>query len=109
MQNSTARHRDEDHFSGIPQASPAFDFKLSDPANISENGIEAEVKPRGRPFTKGRDERRHTHSATCGHQLYQFTSEDRSAGFYAAIAVMGLSIGLKLHKQGRWPNYKGRR
>jgi hypothetical protein len=34
-------------------------------------------------FRKGADPRRHVHSATCGHRLYQFTEDDRSKGFSA--------------------------
>lgn len=49
---------------------------------------------RGR-FRKGYDPRRHV-----------FTAEERSAGFWTAITVMGLSIGKKLHKSGRWPNFR---
>jgi hypothetical protein len=66
---------------------------------------------RGRPFAKGQDARRHVHSATCGHQLYKFSSADCSAGFWSAIAVMGVGIGAKLHKSGRWPGFakQGRR
>ncbi len=37
-------------------------------------------------FKPGFDPRRHVHSATCGHQLYRFTPEDCSDGFFAAIA-----------------------
>ena len=55
-------------------------------------------KGRGKPFQKGYDARRH-----------QFTQEERSRGFWTAIAVWGVSIGEKLHAAGRWPNYQGRR
>ncbi len=55
-------------------------------------------KPRGKPFLKGHDDRRH-----------KFTKEECSRGFWAAIAIMGISIGEKLHANGRWPNYQGRR
>ena len=64
---------------------------------------------RGKPFRRGTDPRRHVHSATCGHGLYQFTDADRSAGFFAALAVWGVSMGEKLHAAGRWPKYRGRR
>ena len=64
---------------------------------------------RGRPFVKGHDSRRHRHTPTCGHQLYQFTAADRSNGFWTAIAVWGVSMGVKLHAAGRWPNFKGGR
>lgn len=66
-------------------------------------------KPRGKPFSKGADTRRHVHSATCGHELYQFTKADQSNGFWSAMAVMGISIGEKLRASGRWPTYQGRR
>ena len=49
-------------------------------------------------FRPGPDPRRHT-----------FTDAERSAGFWTAIAVMGLSIGPKLHHAGRWPSFSGRR
>ena len=49
-------------------------------------------------FRPGPDPRRH-----------QFTPAECSAGFWTAIAVMGLSIGRKLHASGRWPAYQGRR
>ena len=49
-------------------------------------------------FKPGPDPRRH-----------KFTREECSAGFWTAIAVLGVSIGEKLHASGRWPNYRGRR
>ena len=49
-------------------------------------------------FRPGPDPRRH-----------KFTPAECSAGFWTAIAVMGLSIGKKLHAAGRWPNFSGRR
>lgn len=55
-------------------------------------------RPRGRPFARGFDSRRH-----------QFTAAERSQGFWSAIAVIGLGIGSKLHTSGRWPNFKGGR
>ena len=55
-------------------------------------------KPRGKPFQKGHDSRRHT-----------FTQEERSRGFWTAIAKLGISAGEKLHEAGRWPNFRGRR
>jgi hypothetical protein len=55
-------------------------------------------KPRGKPFTKGFDSRRH-----------QFTQEERSRGFWTAIAKLGISAGQKLYEAGRWPNFQGRR
>lgn len=54
-------------------------------------------KPRGRPFQKGFDPRRH-----------KFTAEECSRGFWSAIAVWGVSIGTKLQQAGRWPNYQRR-
>jgi hypothetical protein len=65
-------------------------------------------KPNRGQFKKGHDPRRHVHSATCGHRLYQFTDADRSAGFFAAIATMGVGIGDKLRAAGRWPRFEGR-
>ena len=55
-------------------------------------------KKRGKPFLKGADPRRH-----------QFTDEERSRGFWTALAVWGVSMGEKLHAAGRWPTYQGRR
>jgi hypothetical protein len=52
-------------------------------------------KPRGKPFSKGHDSRRHT-----------FTQEERSRGFWSAIATLGISAGEKLHQAGRWPNFR---
>lgn len=52
-------------------------------------------QPRGKPFVKGYDSRRH-----------QFTQEERSKGFWTAIAVMGISLGDKLHASGRWQGYR---
>lgn len=49
-------------------------------------------------FKRGFDPRRH-----------QFTAEERSRGWWTAIAIFGVGIGAKLHQQGRWPNYKGAR
>ena len=49
-------------------------------------------------FRPGPDNRRH-----------KFTPAECSQGFWTAIAVMGLSIGKKLHAAGRWPNFSGRR
>jgi hypothetical protein len=51
-------------------------------------------------FRKGADPRRH-----------EFTQEERSRGFWTAIAVLGVSIGAKLHHTGRWPSFQqqGRR
>lgn len=70
---------------------------------------EKKTSGRGRPFRKGPDERRHVHSATCGHRLHQFTPEERSAGFWTAIATWGVGMGEKLHTSGRWPGFQGRR
>jgi hypothetical protein len=69
---------------------------------MQENTVKlSSVQPR-RPnpghFQKGHDPRRH-----------KFTPEECSRGFYTAIAVWGISIGMKLHAAGRWPNYRGRR
>lgn len=52
-------------------------------------------KTRGKPFQKGTDPRRH-----------QFTQEERSRGFWTAIAKYGVSMGDKLHQAGRWPGYR---
>jgi len=69
------KHEDSDYWTTQTEAAPEFDFHLSNPSNIQENGIEAEVKPqRGRPFQKGADSRRHA-----------FTTEERQRGFWAAI------------------------
>lgn len=54
------------------------------------------VKNKGR-FRKGHDARRH-----------EFTAEERSRGFFTAIAVWGIGIGEKLHASGRWPGYMGK-
>lgn len=61
---------------------------------------DSNTKParRGRPFQKGNDPRRH-----------QFTQEERSRGFWTALAVWGFSMGEKLHAAGRWPAFRGRR
>lgn len=71
----------------------------------------ATCKPNAGGFRKGGDPRRQVHSATCGHRLYRFTPEDCSKGFWTAIAVLGVSIGPKLHHAGRWPGFQkqGRR
>ena len=68
-------------------------------------------KPNAGGFRKGADPRRHVHSATCGHELHKFTPEECSRGFWTAIAVLGVSIGAKLHHVGRWPDFRrqGRR
>jgi hypothetical protein len=57
-------------------------------------------RPNAGSFRKGPDPRRHT-----------FTHAERSAGFWTAIAVMGVSIGAKLQKSGKWPGFQkqGRR
>lgn len=55
-------------------------------------------KPNSGQFRKGADPRRH-----------QFTQEERSRGFWTAIAKLGVSAGEKLHAAGRWPNFRGRR
>lgn len=46
-------------------------------------------------FKPGPDSRRHT-----------FTPEERSKGFWTAIAVWGVSMGARLHAAGRWPSYR---
>jgi hypothetical protein len=48
-------------------------------------------------FKPGPDPRRH-----------KFTREECSAGFWTAIAVLGVSIGAKLHHVGRWPSFQQR-
>lgn len=55
-------------------------------------------KPRGKPFSKGFDPRRHI-----------LTPEEKSRGFWTAIAIHGPSIAKHLVASGRWPNYRGRR
>lgn len=55
-------------------------------------------KPNSGQFKKGFDARRH-----------QFTQEERSRGFWTAIAKLGISAGEKLHAAGRWPGFQGRR
>jgi hypothetical protein len=62
-------------------------------------------------FRKGSDPRRHVCTSACTHPRHRFTREECSAGFWTAIAVLGVSIGPKLHKAGRWPNFRrqGRR
>lgn len=54
-----------------------------------------ERKQRGKPFQKGVDPRRH-----------QFTAEERSRGFWTAMAVWGVSMGDKLHAAGKWNGYR---
>jgi len=63
-------------------------------------------RPNAGHFRKGRDPRRHVHTPACGHQLYKFTAADCSAGFWSAIATLGVSIGPKLYARGRWPNFR---
>ena len=63
-----------------------------------EEIVKKKGKPRGRPFAKGHDPRRH-----------ELTLEERSRGFWTTMAVMGLSTGKKLHEAGRWPGFQGRR
>lgn len=65
--------------------------------NLSTNEPRVRSANRG-SFRKGPDPRRH-----------KFTPEECSAGFWTAIAVLGVSIGTKLHRAGRWPNFTGRR
>ncbi len=48
-------------------------------------------------FKPGYDPRRHT-----------FTAEERSAGFWTAIAVLGCGIGRKLNRAGRWAGFRGK-
>jgi hypothetical protein len=48
---------------------------------------------RGRPFAKGADERRHVHTETCGHRLYQFSTADRSRGFWNAHESLTVRYG----------------
>jgi hypothetical protein len=62
-------------------------------------------------FRKGSDPRRHRCTPSCTHARHKFTREECSAGFWTAIAVLGASIGAKLHHAGRWPNFRqqGRR
>jgi len=55
-------------------------------------------RPNAGQFKPGFDSRRH-----------KFTPAECSQDFWTAIAVMGLSIGKKLHAAGRWPTYQGRR
>lgn len=60
-------------------------------------------------FRKGFDPRRHRCTPDCTHPRYEFTAEDRSNGFWSAIAVMGVGIGPKLKRAGRWEGFRGRR
>lgn len=93
-----------------PATLPA-DFQLSSQMPSVASTLEDD-KPRpvrGRPFRKGFDERRHRCTARCTHPRYRFTEADCSAGFWTAIAVMGVGIGKKLQASGRWPNFRGRR
>jgi hypothetical protein len=61
----------------------------------------AALARRGRPFQNGSDPRRHRCTPACAHARYTFTDADRSAGFFSAIATLGVSIGQKLHTSGR--------
>jgi hypothetical protein len=100
--HTTEYHRTPDEaFWNLPEASRA-DVEIVETVNPPK-------KLRGRPFQKGADSRRHRCTSRCTHPRYQFTKADCSNGFFAAMAVMGLSIGAKLHAAGRWPNYRGRR
>ena len=81
-----------------PQVTASQIEIVSTPAPVSD--IEPQPpapRRRGRPFVKGHDPRRHI-----------FTDEERSRGFYTALAIIGLSIGRKLKASGRWPGYRGR-
>jgi hypothetical protein len=62
-------------------------------------------------FKPGHDSRRHVCTSSCTHPRHKFTREECSTGFWSAIAVLGVSIGAKLHHAGRWPNFQqqGRR
>ena len=70
---------------------------------------ESTRRPHGGQFQPGPDPRRHRCTPACTHKRYQFTAADRSKGFWTAIAVWGVSMGVKLHAAGRWPNFKGGR
>lgn len=74
----------------------------------AKSTTESAPKKRGRPFQPGADPRRHRCAAACTHPRHKFTQAEASRGFWAAIAVWGVSIGEKLHAAGRWPAYRGR-
>ena len=67
------------------------DFSFND----SEPPPDPDFKESGGRFVKGHDPRRH-----------MFTAEERSRGFWTALAVWGVSMGDKLHAAGRWPGYR---
>jgi hypothetical protein len=79
----------------------ASDFRINDsqpaPSADFTAGASARRKRRANrgSFRPGHDSRRH-----------KFTPAECSRGFWTAIAVMGLGIGAKLHKAGRWPGYR---
>lgn len=53
-------------------------------------------------FVKGaNDPRRHVHSATCGHKLYQFSKADCSKGFWAAVESITTRHPHMILKDGR--------
>lgn len=66
--------------------------------------------PNAGAFRKGSDPRRHVHSATCGHQLYRFTDDDRSKGFWNALESLTVrydddrarTFGKFLRREGRF-------
>ena len=74
-----------------------FSFNDSQPAPSADFTAEAAPKRHANrgSFRKGYDSRRHF-----------FTPEECSRGFWSAIAVLGVGIGAKLNRAGRWPNYR---
>jgi hypothetical protein len=61
-------------------------------------------------FRKGADPRRHVHTPTCGHELYQFSDDDRSKGFWNALESLTVryddgrarTFGKFLRREGRF-------
>ncbi|MFL6283550.1 MAG: hypothetical protein ACJ74Q_10465 [Pyrinomonadaceae bacterium] len=61
-------------------------------------------------FRKGSDPRRHVHSATCGHELHEFTFDERVKGFWNALESLTVrydddrarTFGKFLRREGRF-------
>lgn len=102
IEDTPARYHaqpDEAHHARPANLPDDFEIVSTQPAPDPDFEGQETTAPRNRGhFRKGHDPRRH-----------QLTHADRSKGFWTAIAVMGVSIGPKLNRAGRWPGFTGRR
>jgi hypothetical protein len=61
-------------------------------------------------FKPGHDSRRHVHSDTCGHELHEFTLDERVKGFWNALESITVrydddrarTFGKFLRREGRF-------